>query len=949
MRHFPDQGAIKRAVLALLMIHSTSLAIAQCISPAEVCGKGNISVCVPNVSSSTCYPNNCMNVPFRCQQQRFQVYLEANDDNIVKCLDYNLLEVSVQLSVTAPTGRQPLSMVNVNDTKSCNDDGFNPFGPFINATKRTVSFSLSDLTGLPAIVLPPKQTFLFIVVVDVWPGETVNLKCTNALYGWQAIDGDQTCVLGFDAAGTEVTVPQPADDPSLIVGFGQTSSPSNAAYKDLPFDIFNSSGNQNVEQLEVSFKMVPSTKDFIPPVIVDAGSALNYTVSPPVAILNPVTGLQEWHYVCTLTGNIWNGQTTLFWVRAFRPTVFKKCGTMCPVISSVRVIRSPLGQSECKTPGIQSAFASCADFGPCLPDCSQNISITATATSLASTMPGSCGFRVRFSFDWPENVNTYELTKLKLVFEFAGGGSFTISPPSASGGAINCPANNNNPVLCSGCSSVSGNVITYCFNQGAGNESLILRKKDASGQVVYTDVIFTANIGATISEVRLLESEFHVKGAFSACVPGAFTQQGFPIGPPYVAGTIMTQDQKKVPNATITIVPNGNACAPQTTTTDFMGNYAICACGYGAYTVTPSRKYDLCGGIEEQDIFLITQHILNLMPFTSPYTMIAADINRSGTITMLDVIELRRCLLGHPPFNQNVIAWQFVPSSYNFPNPMNPFAPPFPTSSQVVVGNGVSATGVNFVGMKSGDVQGNYTPRQSEQPLVTETVSVKKDQVFSVPLRSGAKDPLALVHAVLRFNPEDVEYLGTSIGQVKGLTPDCFGLTDVSSGIIRMLWLAVHLTEQPLFPDQVLCHLRFKAKRPLSSENPLLQLVADNRLKPVAFTSEGEKHPLRLNIRKGVQERMAGSDFQKVAIYCIPNPAKGAVTLVSESMQNIPRAGLMVTDAFGRTAHYNEYEIAEGTGAIYLKGSDAWNPGLYAWVLFSNGMRLSEGRFVKTE
>ncbi len=948
MAGFARQILLTMILLPAFFVQGRAQLTQDCVSPTDICSRGEIEVCAPDpaTNSNTCPLIACYDVPQRCRQQRFQVYLRGGFDG---CLDYNLFEVGIQVSATAPAGRQPLSAVNAKDTESCNSGVAGPpLAPLVRVSNNMVSLSAGSLNGIPPVTLysSTASTLLFIIVVDVWPGETVNVKCTSALYGWDAGgDGDMVCPLAFNPMGVSATAPVPPSDPTLSVGFALPliGGPNNL-YKDIPFDVNNfATGTTNVEELEISFKVVPDNKDFVMPTIINGGSGLNYTVSSPTSILNPLTGLQEWHYVCTLNGNIVNGASTLFYLRVFRPIVFKKCGTACPVINSVRVIRAIKGETTCLTPGIVSLFGTCADFGLCLPDCSQNISIKATGTDLSSNTPGTCGFRIRLNFDWPENNAFYELTKLKIVFEFAGGGNFTIN--STSGNAINCPTNNNNPTMCGACSTISGNLVTYCFSKGIGPEFLILRKKDNNGQTAYTDIVFTANIGAVVSEVRLLESEFQLKDALGACVPGALTQQGFPVGPPYISGRIVNNTQ----GVGVTQTSVSINCPSTPTVTDNQGNYAICVCNYGSYAVTPTRLDNVLNGVDETDLYYIQQHILNAQPFGHPYTMIAADANQSGTITTLDIVNLRRHILNVPPL-PNIPSWRFVPSNYVFPNTNNPFIPSFPSTANVVVSNGSNATGVNFTGMKAGDVVPVFhIPKQQPLPLQIGTIQAKAGDIFSIPLRSGCEEPLALVQAAFQFDPELLEFVGHTIGEVKGITPDCFGLTQRSSGIIRFLWLAVHPTEEALWPGRVLCHLQFRAKRHITTAQTLLHFAIHDLLEPKGITSKGKSSYLLLENETETTERSGNNFLPAISIYCTPNPTTGPVVLVTEAMRKVPEARLLILDAFRRQVFYRGYSLMEGVNELSIEGSDGWPSGLYSWVMLSEGKRLSEGRFIKTK
>ena len=50
-------------------------------------------------------------------------------------------------------------------------------------------------------------------------------------------------------------------------------------------------------------------------------------------------------------------------------------------------------------------------------------------------------------------------------------------------------------------------------------------------------------------------------------------------------------------------------------------------------------------GVTTYDRILITQHILGVKSLGSPYQILAADVNRSRSVTTLDLIQLRKIAL----------------------------------------------------------------------------------------------------------------------------------------------------------------------------------------------------------------------------------------------------------------------------------------------------------------
>jgi len=117
-------------------------------------------------------------------------------------------------------------------------------------------------------------------------------------------------------------------------------------------------------------------------------------------------------------------------------------------------------------------------------------------------------------------------------------------------------------------------------------------------------------------------------------------------------------------------------------------------------------------GVSTYDLVLISKHILGIEPLNTPYKMIAADANKSGSITTFDIVEFRKMILGiynELPANTS---WRFVDQSFGFPNQLNPFETQFPESKSIASVN-TSMLGEDFVSIKVGDVNGTAVANQA--------------------------------------------------------------------------------------------------------------------------------------------------------------------------------------------------------------------------------------------
>lgn len=168
-----------------------------------------------------------------------------------------------------------------------------------------------------------------------------------------------------------------------------------------------------------------------------------------------------------------------------------------------------------------------------------------------------------------------------------------------------------------------------------------------------------------------------------------------------ITGVIETEEEESIPNVEVSLTGPLN----RTDTTQTDGYFRFGFLHEGDYSVTPSLNANFLDGVSTLDIILIHKHILHAERLSSPHKYIAADVNNDGSISTLDLIELRRTILGiQTGFNNNK-SWRFVAGHYEFPFPDNPWFEPFP---EVINFNDLIQTvHINFIGIKIGDVSGS--------------------------------------------------------------------------------------------------------------------------------------------------------------------------------------------------------------------------------------------------
>ncbi|MEL6923284.1 MAG: hypothetical protein AAFO94_04485, partial [Bacteroidota bacterium] len=131
----------------------------------------------------------------------------------------------------------------------------------------------------------------------------------------------------------------------------------------------------------------------------------------------------------------------------------------------------------------------------------------------------------------------------------------------------------------------------------------------------------------------------------------------------------------------------------------------------GSYTVTPEKDRNPLNGVSTFDLILISQHILGSQELSSPYQLIAADVNKSGGISVADMVEIRQLILNIISDYQSNTSWRFVDGDFEFSDPSDPWATPFPEVFNIT-DLSADQMDMSFVGVKVGDVDGNAIPNQ---------------------------------------------------------------------------------------------------------------------------------------------------------------------------------------------------------------------------------------------
>ena len=228
--------------------------------------------------------------------------------------------------------------------------------------------------------------------------------------------------------------------------------------------------------------------------------------------------------------------------------------------------------------------------------------------------------------------------------------------------------------------------------------NIVFDCEDALSDTTMVTVYFTAvdyHGDPIVNELGELLQTFCTVGVDVQDNQGACGDTGMRVG---IGGSIMDENEAEISDVMVDLL----GAAGLIEMTDEFGDYAFPEMPLGnSYDIDPHKNDDYLNGVSTLDIVMIQRHVLGLNEIESPYKIIAADINNDQTITAIDVIELRKMILGiYSEFPANE-SWRFIDKQYNFYDD-NPLDEAFPEIYEIPSLQDEMV--IDFIGVKIGDV-----------------------------------------------------------------------------------------------------------------------------------------------------------------------------------------------------------------------------------------------------
>ena len=184
------------------------------------------------------------------------------------------------------------------------------------------------------------------------------------------------------------------------------------------------------------------------------------------------------------------------------------------------------------------------------------------------------------------------------------------------------------------------------------------------------------------------------------------------------------------------------------------------------YTLTSGKEDEAINGLSVLDIILVQRHILGLITFEEEGKLIAADVNFDGNVTALDLVEMRRVLLGTDTDYRNGNEWVFYSAES-----MSQFEgiDVFNASREVIITPDNYQLAHDFVGIKAGDVDGSadvngYKARiRSGSRNINYQINSIAEGTYSIKLSSADALDLMGLQFDLNLNGGDIAELNSEV------------------------------------------------------------------------------------------------------------------------------------------------------------------------------------------
>ena len=347
------------------------------------------------------------------------------------------------------------------------------------------------------------------------------------------------------------------------------------------------------------------------------------------------------------------------------------------------------------------------------------------------------------------------------------------------------------------------------------------------------------------------------------------------------------------------------------------------------YSVVAHKDDDHRNGVSTLDMIQIARHIRGDANLTSALQLIAADVNNSKSISIGDLIEMRRLILGNIEAYETNSSWRFVAEDYVFSDQVQPWKEQFAEIHNI---NDITSVGyqANFIGVKVGDVN-HSASANSLAPLKERALDqymelqltdqdLKAGQSYEVAIRAKDLAKFMGYQFTLAFDPQQmsIEQVLPGIAQSSNL-----GVKYLDRGLLTLSW---HELDGKAATNEAIIRLQIRA----TNDARLSDLLQVNSAITTAEAYDYQEQIYQVKLGYDTEATIEKASFELLQNY--PNPFREE-TVIGFTLPEAGEARIILHNASGKVVKIIEGAYSSGYNEVRVSRGDLQAKGLYYYTL----------------
>lgn len=357
------------------------------------------------------------------------------------------------------------------------------------------------------------------------------------------------------------------------------------------------------------------------------------------------------------------------------------------------------------------------------------------------------------------------------------------------------------------------------------------------------------------------------------------------------------------------------------------------------YTLSAKKTDDITNGVSVADIIYITRHILGSQEFETNHQYLAADVDRSGNVSVSDILSIRQAILRKTNGFSNNDSWLFIDKNEALATELQ-HTLKNRVSESIELNNLLqSNTALEMTGIKMGDVNGDAqvvdSPVQSRNGNVLrfniEDKLLEAGTTHTVVLNANEFKNIMAYQFTMNFDTEALELIDLESQQLTVREED-FNLERTSEGQFSTAFASAN--EVNLNDGEGVFGFTFNVKRDIRLQDALY--ISNDMTQTIAYSQNATTQQLDAsNIAlEFVNETPSTNTFELYQNR--PNPVNGT-TIIGFDLPKAQSANLTIYDINGKKLMNFEKEFVAGRNEIELSSNKFPISGVWYYELSTEG------------